>query len=69
MERFKLATLGMGHYLSNEKNIIAEAGAVGETSQDAQALKVTVDMEKAAAVTAVRELLRVRNMALLTLYT
>jgi hypothetical protein len=35
MERFKLATLGIGHYLSNEKNIIAEADAVGETSQDA----------------------------------
>ena len=35
MERFKLATLGIGHYLSNEKNIIAEAGSVGETFQDA----------------------------------
>jgi hypothetical protein len=35
MERFKLATLGIGHYLSNEKNTIPEAGTVGETSQDA----------------------------------
>ena len=35
MGRFKLATLGIGHYLSNEKNIITEAGAVGETSQGA----------------------------------
>jgi hypothetical protein len=35
MKIFELATLGIGHYLSNEKNIIAEAGAVGETSQDA----------------------------------
>jgi hypothetical protein len=34
MQRFKLATLGKGHYLSNEKNIIAEAGVVGETYQD-----------------------------------
>ena len=58
MERFKLATLGIGHYLSNEKNIIAEAGSVGETFQDAQALKVTVDMEKATAVTAIRGLLK-----------
>jgi hypothetical protein len=34
MKRLKLATLGIAHYLSNEKNIIAGAGAVGETSQD-----------------------------------